>query len=174
MFTHLSWQKLALTGRPGIGKSTLVSKIVSKLESELSVGGIIVHEIREEGRRIGFEMEDLTSGSRMIMASVDHDGPRLGKYGVYVENIERFFLPAIISATAGCDLIVIDELGPVQFKCPAFIPVIEKALLSTKSMLLTFKLNYRHPLIEEVERVASVLEVTEENRDQLFATLLMR
>ena len=42
-----------LTGRPGVGKTTLLRKIAAGL-SGLSIGGFFTQEIRERGSRMGF------------------------------------------------------------------------------------------------------------------------
>ncbi|MEM2688058.1 MAG: nucleoside-triphosphatase, partial [Thermoproteota archaeon] len=83
--------KILVTGRPGIGKTTLVSKLAQMLrERGVSVGGMITYETREKGVRTGFLVEDLKTGLKGLMASVNYDsGPRVGKYFVSVAEIER-------------------------------------------------------------------------------------
>jgi len=52
---------LLVTGAPGIGKTTVVTKTIEMLKAEgLSVGGIISREIRDGKSRVGFEIVDLT------------------------------------------------------------------------------------------------------------------
>jgi len=46
-----------LTGRPGIGKTTVLLRIVEKLKKEgLKVDGLISREVREDGARVGFKI----------------------------------------------------------------------------------------------------------------------
>ncbi|MDR7439301.1 MAG: nucleoside-triphosphatase, partial [Armatimonadota bacterium] len=43
---------MLLTGRPGVGKTTVVRAVVERLSAR--VGGFYTEEIREAGRRQGF------------------------------------------------------------------------------------------------------------------------
>lgn len=46
---------LLLTGAPGVGKTTVLTKTVDALKANgISVGGMICREVREEGGRVGF------------------------------------------------------------------------------------------------------------------------
>jgi nucleoside-triphosphatase len=58
-----------ITGVPGIGKTTMLSIVVNTL-SEISykVGGMLSREIRERGKRIGFEILSLGSSGRGVLA----------------------------------------------------------------------------------------------------------
>jgi len=52
-----------VTGQPGIGKTTIVIKVVDMLRMKgFKVGGMMTREVREEGRRVGFEVMDIASG----------------------------------------------------------------------------------------------------------------
>ena len=61
---------LLLTGSPGVGKSTVVSKVVLRLKSAgIIVGGCTTAEKRRGGARVGFEVRDLTTGRTGELAS---------------------------------------------------------------------------------------------------------
>ena len=56
--------KFFLTGYSGLGKSTVLSKIVNLLrEKKFIIGGIMTPEYREKSRRIGFKMLSRSGGS---------------------------------------------------------------------------------------------------------------
>ena len=44
---------LLLTGRPGVGKTTVIRKVVEAVHQE-RLGGFYTEEVREHGRRRGF------------------------------------------------------------------------------------------------------------------------
>ena len=60
---------LLLTGAPGVGKTTVLTKTVDALKAKgINVGGMISREVREGGVRVGFEILDLSSGKRGWLA----------------------------------------------------------------------------------------------------------
>ena len=69
---------MILTGIPGVGKTTLLLKIIAFLKlQDFRVGGMISREIRENGSRVGFEILNVESGKRSVLAGVKGDsGPR--------------------------------------------------------------------------------------------------
>src|SRR5688500_5463575 len=71
---------LLLTGRPGVGKTTIVTRVAKGLERK--PGGFYTEEVRERGERRGFRAVTFAGDARAI-ADVDFRGtPRVGRYGV--------------------------------------------------------------------------------------------
>jgi len=55
----------------GVGKSTLTKKICSALQDRgLAVAGFYTEEVREGGRRVGFDIVDIPGGARKPLARV--------------------------------------------------------------------------------------------------------
>ncbi|MEM1548601.1 MAG: NTPase [Thermoproteota archaeon] len=131
--------KILLTGRPGVGKTTVVSKIFNSLkERGFSAGGMITYEVREKGVRTGFIVEDLKTGLKGIMASVAQgSGLRVGKYVVNVAEIERVGVKAVENALADDEFIIIDEIGPMELYSNSFKTVVSKAFSSPKKVIAT-------------------------------------
>ena len=68
-----------VTGPPGIGKSTLVSKVVFSVRSSgRGVGGCLTKEVRKGRERKGFRIIDLLSGNEAELATIGGLGPRVG------------------------------------------------------------------------------------------------
>lgn len=68
--------RILLEGRPGIGKTTVALRLVAELRARgVDVAGFTTRELRERGRRVGFEIEDL-AGERAVLAHVDLPGRR--------------------------------------------------------------------------------------------------
>ena len=73
-------RNLLLSGRPGVGKTTLIKRLARAVEPRGC--GFYTDELRENGSRVGFAIVTL-SGYRDVLAHVDYPEPqRVGKYGV--------------------------------------------------------------------------------------------
>lgn len=167
--------KIFVTGRPGIGKTTLVFKVSNNLkERGVRVGGIVTLEVRSEGVRTGFKIVDLESGAETQLASISSAvGPRVGKYLVHVENLDAFATGSINRALERCDVVVIDEIGPMELKSQKFVDAVKRALSSGKPLLATLHYRLRHPLLDHVRsrKDFEVIELTLSNRDELLNTI---
>ena len=73
--------------------------------------GFLTRELRERGERVGFTLETL-DGRRGMLAHVSvRGGPRVGRYGVTHDDLERLAIPAL---RAHADVVVVDELGKME------------------------------------------------------------
>ncbi|MBM4429569.1 MAG: hypothetical protein FJ026_04370, partial [Chloroflexi bacterium] len=89
--------------------TTLIKKVVAALPG--TCGGFYTQEMRAGGTRLGFEIVTL-DGRRAALASVgDRSLPRVGRYGVHVENVDRLAVPAIYQAITQADIVAIDEIS---------------------------------------------------------------
>jgi nucleoside-triphosphatase THEP1 len=87
---RLQHDKTLITGKPGVGKTTLVQKIIEQMGS-VNMAGFYSSEIRPKGSRLGFELRGL-NGKRRTMAHVDINSIyRTGKYGVDTAGFKPFF-----------------------------------------------------------------------------------
>ena len=156
--------RIAVTGSPGVGKSTLVEKITEVMKCR--VGGVLARDKRFNGRRIGFELLDIASGDVGVLADETGNGPQLGKYRVHLDSLEKIGAKAVQNAIR-CDLIVVDEVGPMELSSRSFISAVENAIASQKPMLVVLHEWSNHPLAKKIRRTFQVISVTRENRDAL-------
>ena len=159
-----------LTGAPGIGKTTVVRKVVARLP-DLRIAGFVTEEIRAEaGRRAGFRAIDF-DGRRTTIAHVDLGGKhRVGRYGVDV-----LALDAVVRVSLGegpADVYVIDEIGKMECMSRLFVRRVEDLLASGSPLLATVAVR-GGGLIERVKvrDDARLLEVTTGNREVLPETI---
>jgi nucleoside-triphosphatase len=160
-----------LTGPPRIGKTTVILKVTEKLRGEgVRVGGMVSSEILENGVRVGFKIIDLGSGVEGILAHVNQkDGPKVGKYRVCLRDLENVGVGAILSACEAADLIVVDEVGPMELYSKAFEEAVLKALESGKIVLGTIHYRAKTSFTSMVRgrRDTEIIEVTYGNRGSL-------
>jgi nucleoside-triphosphatase len=160
-----------LTGKPGIGKTTIIRFLVQSLRGK--VGGFLTEEIREKGVRAGFRLRDL-SGGEAILAHTSFPGPhRVGRYGVSIEAMKEVGIPALKRAIVRSDLIVIDEIGKMELFCPAFQQAILEALDSVRPVLGVLQ-ERPSALLQRIEARGDTrtITVTFENRERLGPELL--
>lgn len=167
---------LFLTGRPGIGKTSVLLRAAEELKRKgYRVGGMISREIREKGIRIGFEIIDFHSGKKGWLAHVNQPtGPKLGKYRVNMELLNLLGAGSIQDAVQNAQIIIIDEIGPMELFSKAFKDSVNEAIKSGKLLLGTIHFRAYDPLINLIKSRddAEVIEVTYENRVSLHKTLI--
>lgn len=157
--------RIAITGSPGVGKSTVCHNVLKKLTC--TYGGMVSADIRIKGERVGFEIKDIATGKQGILAHRQGTGPRVGSYYVNLEDLNSIGVTAIRNALSSSELIVIDEIAPMEFMSPEFIHVVEEALDSNKNMLVVLHQKSSHPIAERIRKEFQVYTVTKENRESL-------
>lgn len=137
--THNSVKNILITGNPGVGKTTLIKNIISRLN--VSAGGFYTAEVRDEnGKRRGFKIISL-DGREEVLASVDViSSRRVSKYGVDVGAVDRVGVTAIRDALNSKDVVVIDEIGRMELISDRFRDIVQVALDSPKLVLGTIAL----------------------------------
>ncbi|MEM5790813.1 MAG: NTPase [Candidatus Aenigmatarchaeota archaeon] len=157
--------KIFLTGKPRAGKSTIVLKIIDFLKNKkVKVGGFITPEIVESGKRVGFYVKNIFSNEMEIFASVDFKiGPRIGKYGINIGAFEKIALKAIDFAIQNSDVIILDEIGKMEFLSKEFEKKIYELILIEKPLIATLHRNF----IKKFKDFGEIIEVNEKNRNYL-------
>ena len=162
---------VALTGRPGVGKTTVAIAAAKLLQKRgLLVDGFYSREIRERGVRRGFEMIDFVTGERIVLADVGIDGPRIGKYKVNMKGIENFIPRIVDRAARGAQVILCDEIGPMELLSPSFKRSMSTLLsVVDKKLIVVVHRSMRDPVMKAFAKHPEglLMEVTEDNRDEL-------
>src|SRR5438876_9049192 len=161
---------LLITGPPGIGKTTVLERVIACLPPAAATG-FLTRELRARGMRQGFVIETL-DGRSALLASVRFDaGPRVGRYRVRLAALDAVAVPAL-AARPGVRLVVVDEIGKMESLSPRFAAAVRAALDSPVPVLGTIARS-GGALIAEVRRRPDVtlVDVTPENRDALPAKI---
>ncbi|MEM2883272.1 MAG: NTPase [Nitrososphaerales archaeon] len=164
-----------LTGEPGSGKTTAIMKIVNTVRAKgYSIGGVVSLEKRVKGVRMGFDIVDLLSGNRVLLASVEQKmGPRVGKYRVNLKGLSDLAAKALIEAAQRCDLIVCDEIGPMEMASPEFRKAVKEAVSSGKPIIGVIHKHLRDPLADELRASedVEVVEIDLYNSDEIVSKI---
>jgi len=166
-------EKVLLTGRAGCGKTTLIRRVVNNLPQP--VGGFYTEEMRERGSRVGFKIVTLDD-NEAVFAHVDFPaaaGPeRVGKYGLDLSALDTVGIKAVRKAVRRRQLVVIDEIGPMEIRSAIFREAINEALDSEVPVLATISARSL-PFTDAIKSRPDVtlIEVRPDNRERLVSEL---
>jgi nucleoside-triphosphatase len=162
---------ILLTGRPGVGKTTIIKSIAERLGD--AAGGFYTAEIREGGRRRGFKIVTL-AGEVGILSHVDIKGsPRVSRYGVNLRDLEQIGVAAVRTAVAESDYVIVDEIGKMELFSEDFREAVTKAIESDKPLVGSVMRSHNH-WVDDLKALptVTVLEVTRENREQIVPLVM--
>ena len=166
--------RIFLTGRPGIGKTTVVLRTVELL-GDIDLVGFYTRECRQQGKRVGFEAVGLRTKNRCVLAEVgNRGGPRVGRYVVCADAFARFLVTEF-DRWRDAQLVILDEVGKMECLVAEFVPLVQDVLASTLPVLGTVA-ERAGGFAAEVRRRPDVelIRVTTENRDRLPEPLVPR
>ncbi|KAG8516651.1 Cancer-related nucleoside-triphosphatase, partial [Galemys pyrenaicus] len=129
-----------------VGKTTLIQKASEVLKSSgLPVDGFYTEEVRQGGRRIGFDVVTL-SGMRGPLSRVGSEPLpgkreyRVGQYVVDLTSFEQLALPVLRNAGSRSGpeygVCVIDEIGKMELFSQPFIQAVRQTLSTPGTIVL--------------------------------------
>ena len=166
---------IVLTGAPGVGKTTALIRVAQALnERGVKVGGIVSRELRTNNNnmRIGFEFINLGTNDRNVLASIAGNGPKVGKYFVNIAGC-RFAAERLRNSVRNSDVIICDEIGPMELKSREFIDSVKDLLDVDKKVIVVVHRNLQHHLTDEFRNKSRLLiNLNSENREKVKEILL--
>jgi nucleoside-triphosphatase len=164
---------ILIRGKPRSGKSTLIQKLVDLFKQKgENVGGISTPEIRERSR-LGFEIVDMMTGERGILAHINQkEGPKVASYRVKLEDLNRIGVQGIKrSIEKNVAVIIIDEIGKMELVSKEFQEMVWEALNSQKVIGTIGQIT--HPFVTKVyqRNDVKVFDITIQNRELIFNNL---
>ncbi len=163
--------KIIITGRPGVGKTTLIESVISALP--IPIGGMITKEICKCGHRVGFSVIDLTTHLEGVLAHIHQpDGPKVGRYHVNLNDLVNIGIEAIDRAREQGRLVVVDEIGPMEISSPKFIPAVQHVIEANLPFIISTHAYLNHPLIHSLRQQFCLYRVKTGNRDQLAKRII--
>ncbi|KAL3527299.1 hypothetical protein ACH5RR_011955 [Cinchona calisaya] len=168
-----------ITGAPGVGKTTLITRVVESLKKSnpnLKLQGFYSREIREGSERVGFEVVTLDGrtarlASNKISSAESLKWPTVGRYRVDVASFEALALPEL-QVKADTDLFIVDEVGKMELFNSFFFPAVLRVLESNIPLLASIPIPKSGRDIPGVARLknqpgATVFTVDRSNRDAM-------
>ncbi len=161
--------RIFITGMPGIGKTTLILKTAEELKKRgYRIGGMVTQELREHGKRVGFRVKALDTDEEGVLAIIGEGSPRIGRYVVNIHDLERVGVNAIRRAVRNAQIIIIDEMGAMEFKSKEFEKAVEEAINSRKPLLAVVHRRY----VDKFRKFGIVYTLTHENQEKMQEKIL--
>src|SRR3990172_1791685 len=104
-----------LSGESGSGKTTICARVVSLTRVRgLEVAGLLTPPRLAGGCKVGLDVEDIHTGQRRPLAERvgGTDGPATGSWHFHMDGLAWGTM--VLGGATPCDLLVIDELGPLE------------------------------------------------------------
>ncbi|MFX1511347.1 MAG: nucleoside-triphosphatase [Promethearchaeota archaeon] len=169
--THKRKIRIFITGKPRVGKTTLLIKLFKQFGSIFQCSGFITREIREKGKRVGFEAINLTSKRTAILSHIhSSSNSRVGKYGVEVESFTGF-LEDLSQEKGAIEWVFLDEIAPMEFKCPNFKNLLPQLLAN--NFIATIHRRLAKSYTQRIPQ-AELFVLTESNREEIFQMLVKK
>eukprot|EP01100_Stratorugosa_tubuloviscum_P013841 TRINITY_DN7117_c0_g1_i2.p1 TRINITY_DN7117_c0_g1~~TRINITY_DN7117_c0_g1_i2.p1 ORF type:complete len:174 (+),score=55.26 TRINITY_DN7117_c0_g1_i2:67-588(+) len=166
---------ILLTGKPGIGKTTVIQNLIQLLENDnRRISGFYTKEIRSQEGRIGFEIIT-TQGVCGPLARIASKNETtlcpfiVGKYFVDIHSFEQICLPTL-EIKQDIDLYIIDEIGKMELLSQQFNNAIDRLFNSGKSIIATIPEKGSY-YIQSLKQRGQLILVTQENRSSLFSII---
>lgn len=169
---------ILLTGKPRVGKTTLIKKIIQEIRSispNHNVTGFYTNEIRQNGLRIGFDIHTIDGRQGILARSNDpqfKSEMRVGKYFVDITDLEKLVVPLLYNSTK---LLIIDELGKMELFSSKFRKAVIFAFNNQPHVVATLPY-YTHFFLDSIRKRQDVkiFELTHSNRNQIFGDIVQQ
>jgi nucleoside-triphosphatase len=161
-------QNFFITGLPKSGKTGLLRRLIKALKARgLKVGGLISPEEKHHGTRTGFYVKDIGTGRIARLAEMNADGPKVSKYHVDVKSFESVAVPAM-EGFDGYDVVIIDEVGPMELKSAKFADLLDRILDSDTPLIASLHADLASRYVVN----GDVILLAENNREAVYDELL--
>ena len=166
--------KIVITGSPGCGKSTLIRRLIEFIskEQKFTIQGFITPEVREHNKRIGFDIEDISTGSKIPFARVGNfnSEKKVGKYTIFIEKLDLYISKLERFVDNPLTVFMIDEIGKMELFSNKFKTFVKKLFTNNHIIVATMGQTLQHPIKDYIRTVpnSSFFLLTRENQHQIF------
>jgi len=167
-----------ITGQRAVGKTYVCQSVVEEAQRRgYTCAGLLSPALFEGQQKVGISLVDVTSGEERPLATADAAplGVRRGRYRFVNSTLE--WGTRVLAEATPCDLLVVDELGPLELeKGRGLVKALDVLAKGGFSLALVV---VRPELVEQVrERLPAeevhIVHVTFANRDGLSRQIAAR
>jgi nucleoside-triphosphatase len=106
---------ILLTGESGCGKTTLSARVAATLKARgVDVAGVLTLPRFADGEKIGMDVADVRTGERVALAEHAPRGAGTADLKWKFDDAALARGAQILRAATPCDLLIVDELGPLE------------------------------------------------------------
>lgn len=160
-----------VTGKPRIGKTTTIKKLIHEIETD-NCGGFYTEEMTNSKDRVGFRCVSV-HGESVEIANVESSSKtRIGRYGVDIEIFENFAINVLQDALSSKKIIVIDEIGFMQMLSTSFRKMVLDIVSDNHIVLGTVPID-SHPEIDKIKhsKRVEVISLNQGNHNEISTSL---
>uniref|UniRef100_T1IV54 AAA+ ATPase domain-containing protein n=1 Tax=Strigamia maritima TaxID=126957 RepID=T1IV54_STRMM len=163
---------ILITGPPGIGKTTLITKVSKELSRRhIPTVGFFTEEVRQNGQRTGFDI---------VSIKTYNDSHRVGKYSVDLKSFEAIAIPNLKPVKSCKDaVVVIDEIGKMELFSKSFEHTVLELFSNDNQQFILATIpiakNKPLPLVDTLRSRSDIKlidVVSRENRNELVQTIV--
>ena len=139
---------IILSGPINSGKTTYLHRLIAQTaQAGRSLGGITAEAVYEEGRKTGYDVQNVTTGQRRPLvrsggqgdagaetASAGSEAQRVGRF--YLLESGLVFAREVLQAALGMELLCLDEIGPLEIKGGGHMPALKMLLGEYRGTLI--------------------------------------
>lgn len=159
-----------ITGKPGIGKTTLIKKLAQSLNPK-ELCGFYTEEIRERNERVGFKIITFHNGEGILAHINFRSSYKISKYYIDIQKFEKLIIPEL-NLVREKKIILIDEIGKMELFSQKFKEKIKEIFDLDNIIVATIPISK----IEFIENLKSlpkvkIYEINFGNRNRLIEIL---
>jgi len=149
-----------LTGSQGEGKTTVLEQAITRMRNKgVAVAGRLSRVCYADGERIGYDVEDVSTGERAVLCRRDHDAgarrdhaagvPSVGPFVFHQEGLSLGAKALAALSEHPVSVIVVDEVGPLELRGEGWAAPVRSLLNAAPCTIL---LVVRPALVEQIQQ----------------------
>ncbi|TFG07064.1 MAG: hypothetical protein EU539_05970 [Promethearchaeota archaeon] len=170
-------KKVLITGPPRVGKSTLISRLISHYSLKgYGITGFLTPEVKVDNKRIGFDALEIQTNRKVKLARKGDYQTRfkLGRYRVFVNEFESFLSEFEFFKKNKMDLIILDEIGKMELFSTKFQNLIKSIFQSEIPIIATIGEKLQHPIKDFLLNLPEVIlfHLNRQNQDKILQEII--